>query len=192
MFSNGYLMTGCQTFTGMLLLASAVAKLAAPGKFAEAVHGFHLVPVSMVPVVAWGIPASECLLGTALLLAAISRQFLLNLAAVPAMVLFTLFGLAVAINLLRGRKKISCGCFASDEQTEISWWLVGRNILLVIVAMSAAGWFGGGSLVPDLSRLRRLDAALLGMAILLSWQLVSNIRKLRIYNVVFAELDGRI
>jgi hypothetical protein len=192
MFSNGYLMTACQTFTGMLLLASALTKLADPGKFGEAVRGFQLVPVSLERVVVWGILAGEGLSGLALLLAAILRRSLLDSAAVAAMVLFSVFGLAVAINLLRGRKKISCGCFASDEQTEISWWLVGRNSLLIVTAMLAAGWFGGAGFSPNLSGWRRLDAALLGMAILLSWQLISNIRKLRIYNVVFEGLDGRI
>jgi|ERR1051326_5489978 hypothetical protein len=192
MFSNGYLMTACQTFTGMLLLASALAKLANSGRFAEAVRGFQLVPVSLERVVAWSIIAGEGLSGLALLLAAILRQSLLNVAAVAAMVLFSVFGLAMAVNLLRGRKKISCGCFASDEQTVISWWLVGRNGLLVGTAILAAGWFAGAGFSPNVSRLRRLDAALLGIAILLSWQLISNIRKLRIYNVVFHELDGRI
>jgi hypothetical protein len=191
MFSDSYLMTGCQTYTGMLLLASSLAKLASPWKFAEAVRGFELVPISVVPVVARSIPASEGLLGVALLLAAVLRQSLLDLAAVLAMALFSVFGLAVAINLLRGRKKISCGCFASDEETEISWWLVGRNVLLVITAMLAAGWFRGGSL-QALSWVRRMDATFLGMAVLLAWQLISNIRKVRIYNVVFRELDGGI
>ena len=42
MFSNSYLMTACQAFTGMLLLASAVAKIGDPIKFEAAAADFSL------------------------------------------------------------------------------------------------------------------------------------------------------
>ena len=40
----------------------------------------------------------------------------------------------MAMNLLRGRSSIDCGC--GGKPTPLSWWLVGRNALLTIAAGS--------------------------------------------------------
>ena len=188
MFSNSYLMTACQAFTGMLLLASAVAKMGDPIKFEAAVRGFQLVSLRVALLLSLAIPVTECLLGLVLLLAAAMQQPLLATAALFAMALFIVFGAAIAINLLRGRRKISCGCFAGDDESEISWWLVARNTVLVLFSMLAAGWFRVAS-PQALSGLRRLDAMLLGVSALVAWQLFAHIHRLRTYNVVFTELN---
>jgi Methylamine utilisation protein MauE len=188
MFNNSYLMAVCQAFTGMLLLASAAGKMGDPIKFEAAVRGFELVSLRTALVLSRSIPFVECAVGLVLLLAAAMQQPLLAMSALLAMTLFIVFGAAIAINLARGRRKISCGCFAGDDESEISWWLVVRNAVLVLLSILAAGWFTAAS-PQALSGLRRLDAMLLGVSALVAWQLCAHIRRLRTYNVVFTELN---
>ena len=46
-------------------------------------------------------------------------------------------GLAIAINVLRGRTQIDCGCFRNGMKQRISWAMVGRNVLLTAMALGA-------------------------------------------------------
>ena len=50
--------------------------------------------------------------------------------AALAIALLVMFALAMAINLVRGRTEIDCGCFKSGLRQTVSGWLVGRNLLL--------------------------------------------------------------
>jgi hypothetical protein len=58
--------------------------------------------------------------------------------------LFTLFGAALAINVLRGHTDIDCGCsgFIAARATErapksIGWWHVARALMLAALACAA-------------------------------------------------------
>ncbi|MGO4844024.1 MauE/DoxX family redox-associated membrane protein, partial [Rhizobiaceae sp. 2RAB30] len=47
-----------------------------------------------------------------------------------------LYGTAIAVNLLRGRTRIDCGCGGAGQG--LSWFLVGRNTALLGLALIAA------------------------------------------------------
>jgi hypothetical protein len=49
--------------------------------------------------------------------------------------LFT-FGAAMGINLYRGRTMIDCGCFGSKLKSGLSRWMVVRNSVLALCALS--------------------------------------------------------
>jgi hypothetical protein len=49
-----------------------------------------------------------------------------------------LFAAAIAINLRRGRSSIDCGCFSSRLRQRISAWMVARNLVLALLALSSA------------------------------------------------------
>jgi len=50
--------------------------------------------------------------------------------------LLGLYALAMAINLFRGRNHIDCGCSGPSDRTQIiSWSLVKRNLVLVLLAL---------------------------------------------------------
>jgi hypothetical protein len=49
--------------------------------------------------------------------------------AMLAGTLFGVYSVAIAINLMRGRDRIDCGCGGLGQ--ELSWFLVGRNLLLI-------------------------------------------------------------
>ena len=48
--------------------------------------------------------------------------------------LLTLYGLAIAINLGRGREAIDCGCHGFSGRQRIAGWMVVRNLLLATLA----------------------------------------------------------
>jgi uncharacterized protein (DUF58 family) len=62
----------------------------------------------------------------------------LRLLAVPAAALLMIFAAAMAINILRGRSHIDCGCGRSQLRQPLHWGMVVRNLLLAaLVAVHA-------------------------------------------------------
>lgn len=124
---------------GLLFLAAGAAKLAAPRRFATAVAGYRLLPAAASLPVAILLAASEVVAGAA----AISFAERLQSAGLAVCAfLLLLYAAAMAINLLRGRRAIDCGCTtAVTTARAIGWDLVLRNGLLACLA-TAAGTLG--------------------------------------------------
>jgi hypothetical protein len=53
--------------------------------------------------------------------------------------LLSLFAVAMAINLARGRAQIDCGCFNSALRQHLRWSLVARNVCMVLLLAAVAG-----------------------------------------------------
>jgi len=115
----------------LLWLVSAHHKLRDPARFRDALAGYRLIPAPAVHVFAAGIAALELGLGLALLLPAAGPAPALATAA-----LLALYALAIATNLVRGRRAIDCGCGARPQP--LGEGLVARNAVLVGVALAAA------------------------------------------------------
>lgn len=118
-----------------ILAAGGSAKLAQPLAFAGVVANYRLLPLALVTPFAFLLPPVELATALGLLLPA-ARP-----AAVAAAGLLLLFAGAMAINLMRGRRDIDCGCHGGLVRSRIAWPLVGRN--LVLAAGSAAVAFAG-------------------------------------------------
>lgn len=119
----------------LLLLSAAWHKLSANAAFRAALAEYQLIPVAMLPLAAWLLPCCELLLAVAWLAGHATA------AAPLTALLLAVYALAMALNLLRGRVYIGCGCSlggspASD--TPLSWWLVVRNLLLSGLALLGA------------------------------------------------------
>jgi hypothetical protein len=115
----------------LLWLVSAHHKLRDPAGFRVALAGYRLVPAPFVRAVAAGIAALELALGLGLLLPAGGP-----LPALAAAALLGLYTLAIAANLLRGRRAIDCGCGARPQP--LGEGLVLRNAVLFSLALAAA------------------------------------------------------
>ncbi len=113
----------------VVFLAGAWQKLHDRELFQAAVENYQLVPKSWLRWVAIALPLLELAAGVTLLMAS-TRTVGASLAAT----LLLLVTGAVAINLLRGRRDIDCGCGGLSahvgEQT-LNWGLVVRNFLLM-------------------------------------------------------------
>jgi hypothetical protein len=84
-------------------------------------------------------------------------------AAIAAGLLLAAYGIAIAINLRRGRYTIECGCGGSGQG--LSWFLVARNAGLIAMAAIAAA-------APQTRELSLTDALVLGLSVITVWLLL--------------------
>lgn len=84
-------------------------------------------------------------------------------AAIAAIVLLAVYGLAIAVNLRRGRYAIDCGCGGSGQG--LSWFLVARNAILIAIA-------GLAFASPLLREISVSDAIILGLSVVTVWLLI--------------------
>ncbi len=117
---------------GLLWLGAAWHKLAAPTVFRGILKDYQLLPTVLLGLLSYLVPVIEAALGV---------SWLLGLATVKtsiiSAVLLSSYALAIAINLLRGRVHIDCGCGFSSAATEhpLSWMLVVRNFVLIVISL---------------------------------------------------------
>lgn len=114
-----------------LFLSAGLEKLRAMERHKSIVRDYRLLPERWVGSFAvaevWGELALGCLLAAGLFV---------RFSLVAAVVMFGIYSVAIGVNLLRGRREISCGCGGVAGDQPISRWLVLRNLLL----MTAAAW----------------------------------------------------
>jgi hypothetical protein len=108
----------------LVFLTAAASKMRHWSIFEGVVGNYRLLPQFAVRAFAWLLPPSEV---------AVALAVVLNLpyAALAATALLTLFAVAMAVNILRGRSHIDCGCFNSALKQPLRWSLVIRNAVLV-------------------------------------------------------------
>jgi len=164
---NGIILAG-RTLVAFLLLASGVVKFFELESFVGTVRAFALLPTRIVPSVARTIPVAESLTGTFLLLAVVVPYSGFRWAGIGAISLFGVFNGAVATNLMRGRRDISCGCFGANE-SRISWFLVIRNCALMAVSCLAFQSASPSSQTVVFGE--RMGPLFVGLSMLLMWQL---------------------
>ncbi|MBT8768970.1 MauE/DoxX family redox-associated membrane protein [Metapseudomonas boanensis] len=116
----------------VILASAATHKLRAPGRFADLVEDYQLLPQGLVRPVARLLPLLEAAIAFALLVPA-SRA----IAAMAAAALLTGYALAISVNLWRGRRDIDCGCAGPDQAQPLRPVLLARNALLVALALVA-------------------------------------------------------
>ncbi|HVB21216.1 MAG TPA: MauE/DoxX family redox-associated membrane protein [Ktedonobacteraceae bacterium] len=118
---------------GVLLLSVSMSKFAHPRQFQQGIQDYQVVPAALqsksgfLMALSAGIPVAELLAGLGLL-----SGFWLVPAALLAVALFVVFCIAITINLKRGRRDLSCHCGGALGNHLISWWLVGRNGILLV------------------------------------------------------------
>lgn len=116
-----------------LFAAGAVHKLRSPREFFAIVRNYRLMPTWLAPVIGSAIVAAEFAIAAGLLLAEWRQEV-----AVGAAVLLATYGLAIAINILRGRTAIDCGCSFGARGDQLTWWLPLRNAALALAALAVA------------------------------------------------------
>jgi hypothetical protein len=116
---------------GLLLGSAALHKLRDPARFRSALAGYRLLPD-------WALgPAGTAVIGAELATAAlVVPPAQRALGGALAAGLMTAYGAAIAVNLLRGRTRIDCGCLGIGASERIAWWMVGRNALLAGAALA--------------------------------------------------------
>lgn len=134
---------GLRCFLALLFATAAISKLTAIEEFHGVVRNFRLLPDGLARPVALALPVAELAVAAGLMVTALAAP-----AAVVAALLLAGFGLAIAINVARGRRQIDCGCFRDGMKQRISWLMVARNaglagLALLIAALLPAARAGG-------------------------------------------------
>lgn len=153
---------------GLALLFAFAAghKLADRGRYLAVFANYHLMPGPLVPWVAAAVVAAEVV---AVLLLALPPARALG--AYLSAVLLAAYALAIAINLLRGRTRIDCGCFGFGRHDRIAWTMVARNLALVALALAL--------LLPASQReLVVLDVLTVGASLVAGAMLVATVARL--------------
>ncbi|MEX0789795.1 MAG: MauE/DoxX family redox-associated membrane protein [Actinomycetota bacterium] len=108
---------------GTMFLAAGASKLSDLGEFADAIRLYRIIPGVTAGAVAKMVAVTEVALGIVLILGVA-----IPYAAVVGSILLVAFAVAMAINLIRGRR-IPCGCKRESEPIQIKHIL--RNALSV-------------------------------------------------------------
>ena len=93
---------------------------------------YELVPERLVQAFALAFLVAEALAGV--LLAPTATR---GIGIVLAMLVILAATTAVVVNLGRGRRVLDCGCGGISGRQPISWWLVARNAMLIVVLLAA-------------------------------------------------------
>jgi hypothetical protein len=115
-----------RTLAALIFLGAAAGKMRHWQAFEGVVANYRLLPRALIPAVAYALPPVEAVIGASLLIGAASPWAPLGAAA-----LLGVFALAMAVNLLRGRSHIDCGCFQTALKQKLRWPLVARNVVLM-------------------------------------------------------------
>ena len=120
---------------GLLFLLAAVHKLTAQQDFRSTLTAYQLLPAALVIPAGIAVPVVEGILGAAWLVGLQPESVAIASAAVLAFYTF-----AIAVNLVRGRIHIDCGCSmgsSAGRDQQLSWGLVARNSILIAAALMA-------------------------------------------------------
>ena len=119
----------CRVVLAVVFVVSAVAKVRDRAGSRTAVREFG-VPSALVPTIAVGLPLAELTCAVLLLTADPGATF----GAVASALLLAAFTVAIAVNLLQGRRP-DCHCFGQLDTGETGWLTVGRNAVLIVIAL---------------------------------------------------------
>jgi len=125
--------------------AAAVGKLRSPARFAETLREYRLLPGWAVFSAARALPLAEIAVAVGLPLGAVAGKW----PAMGAAGLLVVFATAMAVNLLRGRRNIDCGCtMGAGRVHRLRWAFVARNgVAAGLLALPASGRAGPGDVV---------------------------------------------
>lgn len=116
-----------------VMAESTTHKLRYPHWFRTQLEAYELFPAGLVPAMVRGVPVLEALLALMLLLPATRVA-----GGLACAVLMALYGLAIAVNLWRGRSDMDCGCAGPNQPQPLRPILLLRNLVLIGLALTAA------------------------------------------------------
>ncbi len=145
-----------------MFAAAALHKMRDLASFAATLRNYRLLPDALAAIASPALPATELLLAVGLLALPSSRPV-----AVGALLLLGLYSAAIAVNLLRGRRDIDCGCLGPGHRQPLSEWLLVRNAAAALAAAALLvpgnarnlGWLDALSITGSLAALALLWSA---------------------------------
>lgn len=139
-----------QFFLAAVLLLGAIHKFSDPGAFEEAVGVIFPVPASLRKVLVHLVPVMELIIAIALV-----APFTTFFGAWAALMLISIYTLALSIAFMRGKRDFDCGCSWGRAAPVARPSLLVRNALLLLAGAIAVfppldrplSWFDSGNLL---------------------------------------------
>jgi hypothetical protein len=135
----GILAVAGRTCVGLVFLLAATQKAQHWKILFGVIANYRLLPRVLVAPVAALLPPLEMTAAILLLSAQPWAEF-------GAIALLMLFAAAMAINIVRGRADIDCGCGQSFLKQTLSWPLVARNAVLAAMLLPSLAILGPSSM----------------------------------------------
>ncbi|MBN2226591.1 MAG: DoxX family membrane protein [candidate division Zixibacteria bacterium] len=127
---NDYLALVLRVFVGVVFVYASIDKIVEPSQFARIIYNYHLLPETLINLLAIIMPWVELLCGIVLILGIQKKGSLLLIN-----VMLVVFMVAIGINLFRN-VDLECGCFSvSSKSKEHAWGLLLRDIGLLAVGI---------------------------------------------------------
>jgi hypothetical protein len=159
-------------FMAVVFAVAAIGKMREWNAFEGVVANYRLLPAFAVRPVAYLLPPVELAVAGALLSGAAAWP------EIAAAVLLCLFAVAMAVNLLRGRRHIDCGCYSSALKQSLRWALVCRNVLMALLLCGTLALRGGAATLPLL-----IEAVMAGGAMFIVYQSLNSLWALPAWRV---------
>src|SRR6185437_12643335 len=116
----------------LVFAVAAISKLQNADEFHGVVRNFRLLPEAVDGALAAALPWVELVIAASLLLGIATFA-----SGAIAGVLLLVFAAAIAINIVRGRTEIDCGCFRQGMRQRLNWALVAGTSPFVLLPY---GW----------------------------------------------------
>lgn len=172
--ANPALLMAIRVFLALFFATAALSKLGHAEEFYGVVRNFRILPDGLSRVTALALPVVELAVAAGLLIGATAVP-----AAIAAAALLAVFGAAIAVNVLRGRTWIDCGCFRGGLKQQVGWALVGRNALMAGAALAVAGLLPAAPAPMLAEALVGLMAGLVAMMLYLSAAALGGLRAMQ-------------
>jgi hypothetical protein len=127
----------------LLFTAASAHKLADWRRFRATVASYRLLPAALAPAAAGVVIVLEAAVVVLLL-----TPLLRAAGAALAAALLIAYAAAMGMNLARGRTNLDCGCFGAGRRRHVRGWMVGRNLVLAVLASASMLPAGERALVP--------------------------------------------
>ena len=119
---------------GGLFVVAGALKLGDPTAFATEIANYHFVP-ELAPWLAVTLPATEIVVGAALLAAPAGWRRAASLAAMGLLIMFTV----AIVHVVRAGINVDCGCFGGNTGPVTAWTAARDVALLALAALAFRG-----------------------------------------------------
>ncbi|SFF91494.1 Methylamine utilisation protein MauE [Novosphingobium sp. CF614] len=116
---------------GLIFLTAGIEKARHRHVLPGVIANYRILPPALVGPASIGLPPLECVVGIMLLSGWTPAPVIAGAA------LLMVFAAAMAVNLLRGRRAITCGCGRLDLRQHLRWPSVARNALLAALLLAS-------------------------------------------------------
>jgi len=125
-----WLTLAARLIVGALFVVAGVLKLGDPTAFATEIANYRFLP-QLAPWLAVTLPATELVVGAALLVAPWRWRRAASLAAMGLLVMFTV----AIVHVVRAGINVDCGCFGGNTGPVTAWTAVRDLALLALAAL---------------------------------------------------------